>query len=67
MEQQLLRVIFDDGWKICFRADAFGPYPTKQDALLTARRWQHNAERQGHEVQVLVEAEGEERRAVAAQ
>lgn len=65
MEQQLLRVIFEDGWKICFRADAFGPYPTKQDAVLTAQRWKQNAERQGHAVRIAVE--GEERRAVAAQ
>ncbi len=59
MEQQLLRVIFDGGWKICFRADAFGPFETKGDAVATARQWQQNAVRQGHAVKLLIDGDGE--------
>jgi hypothetical protein len=66
MEQQLLRVIFDGGWKICFRADAFGPFESKSAAIETARQWQQNAVRQGHAVKLLIDGDGEEGRERAA-
>jgi hypothetical protein len=63
MEQQLLRVVFDDGWKICYRAEAFGPYETQNTAVSTAREWLHNAERQGHTVKLVIDGDGEDRAA----
>jgi|GEM_PF-4891974 len=58
MELQLLRVVFDEGWKICCRSDAFGPYESKVSAVTTARQWLDNAVRQGHAVKLVIDGDG---------
>ena len=52
--QEVIHVIDDEGWRLLHRGTSFGPYPSEQDAISTARLWALNAERQGHAVRVVI-------------
>jgi hypothetical protein len=51
-DAELIEVLFDHGWKVGFRGYRFGPYPTRRDALETARTWGESARKQGYHVVV---------------
>jgi hypothetical protein len=48
--QEVIEVLFEDGWKIAFRGYRFGPYPSRRDAVAIAATWAESTRRQGHNV-----------------
>jgi hypothetical protein len=50
MRAYVVEVIFDDGWKIQFEGNRYGPYGSKAQAVATANEWVVNGRSQGHDV-----------------
>jgi hypothetical protein len=60
LRAHVIEVILNDGWKVEFRGNRFGPYPTKKDAIATAEMWAENAQKRGHQLTVIVRLVGME-------
>jgi hypothetical protein len=60
LRSEAIAVIYDQGWKIKFRDNRFGPYPNRKEAVATATLWVHNARKQGHEVVLAIQPEAGE-------
>jgi hypothetical protein len=51
-------VVFDNNqWKISYDGQYFGPYSTQRTAIQAAVHGAHNAGKDGHDAQVLVQGE----------
>jgi hypothetical protein len=61
MHRDVLEVVFHDAWQIALQGREFGPYASEEEAILTARRWAANAEKQGHQVSIVVRGSGGDR------
>ena len=52
--RHILHVRFERQWSIEYGGRTYGPWPSKQEAVATARTWAENAAKQGHSVQVVI-------------
>jgi hypothetical protein len=47
-------VVFDGAWKIKFRENHFGPYPSKRAAVSQAATWVANAHKGGRRLVLVI-------------